>query len=404
MENIKIYVVIFLILTLMVSCDKIGGNNNGDGGNDNPLEPFITLDCSYSDDILLEDHNPNGVDYIVPCGLEMRGGTLEILPGTTILFEDGASLEIVNNAKLIAQGSATNQIRFINEINGIPSWAGIFLDTEGSINIFDHVIIEGAGAVHSFHWANNFKAGITVLDAQISMKNTQIVNSGDAGLVLINDINFTEFENNTIKGSQSFPVVVDIHHLDKIDFNTWSFTDNGAENIRIDNTNSTVGEIRNTFDLTIPSCPIPYFMGLPVECRADLTISAGVEILMGAASFIEFSQNNISFKVNGTPTDRTIIRGAISEAGFWKGVILYNNSIDHKMINLDISDAGGDPFWQGERSGNIALKGFKDQRLIMENCTSTRSLDCDIALYTFFGEMDFENINSGDLIICEEAE
>ena len=70
---------------LAVSCSK--DDNIIKNGND-PL----ALKCEINDKTVLTNRNSSGVDYIVDCGVVVRG-ELIIEPGTTIQFKDGAYLD-----------------------------------------------------------------------------------------------------------------------------------------------------------------------------------------------------------------------------------------------------------------------------------------------------------------------
>ena len=88
------------------------------------------------------------------------GVTLTILPGTTVYFADGASIEVAG--RLVAEGTATQRIRFTRAPGSLGGWVGFTFDeAEGDNRI----------AFADFAFANAGVANLRLLTSTLSIEN-----------------------------------------------------------------------------------------------------------------------------------------------------------------------------------------------------------------------------------------
>ena len=105
------------LIILIAACSKDPLDDNGNSTQG------LKLECFHEKTLTLTDRNTSGVDYIIDCGFSITSGSLIIEPGTTIQFEDGASITIEQNATIKAVNKKKKPIRFTN--NGLNSGVSI---------------------------------------------------------------------------------------------------------------------------------------------------------------------------------------------------------------------------------------------------------------------------------------
>ena len=395
-KYVKFSMIVASVL-IMNACNK--DPLNPDENSNNTNKP-ISLECDIRQSLTLTDRNPLGVDYIVDCQAYVFNGTLAIEPGTTLQFNDGASLSILETGVIKANGTAQNQIKFTNNGGNIPSWAGIFIYTDGVGNSISHAIIEKAGAATSLGLFNEVKGALIIEESKVNVTNNQIINSGDAGIVILNEGEFTTFTNNTIRGSVNFPMVVDAEQVGTIDYNANTYTNNGKEYIEINSPQRVENYIEKP--IVITKAPIPYFISKKTFFYKTTEIMAGTEFVFAENATLAFSAVDTPFRILGTPTNHVIMKGLKAQSGFWGGILIETKGDKYQFDYLDISDGGALDHGYGTLKGNIKLAGFGQAVLSMNNCTSTRSGSCDVVLDEYWDTKTLQNNNSGNLNICKE--
>lgn len=121
------------------------------------------------------------VDYEVTEAAAVGVGenaVLTIEPGTTIYFDAGCELAIIDQAALVAEGTATQPINF-KGVAGVPgSWKGLrFRHTVNALNSLKYVTVDNAGSAGAvgavYMWA----------DPKLTVANSTISNSGSCAFV-----------------------------------------------------------------------------------------------------------------------------------------------------------------------------------------------------------------------------
>ncbi len=395
MNNLNIKFLIGMIIISVMSCTK---EDPGGGGGETSSP--ITLECTHNADITLNNHNANGIDYIVDCDLTIRDGIFSISEGTSIQFRDGASLTVENDGILRAKGISGSPITMSGTNDGTPSWRGLYIYSSAGSNQLQHVTIQDAGDGEVFGQFTDNHAAVT-FQGRLSMSNCTIENSGAIGIYSEENLAQSKidlFENNTITGSKRYPILVNQDLIGDMDLSSCTFTENGDNFVGL---HQESGDRLNN-ETTLEALDIPYFVETGINLYAGLTIESGVDLVMGNGSYIQStSTENQYLLIQGSQSNHVTIRGQEAFSGYWQGIYITRPNALNIWEYLDISDGGSVAQGFNDTPANITLE--QDGSLIINNCTSSRSgSSCDIVLHTFASIPTLEN-NSPDITsVCEE--
>ena len=372
-------------------------------GEDDPLDPVLNgakqLECYYDADITLTNHNPDGIDYIADCLVEVSGGTMIIENGVTIEFKSSAGLEINGEGILKANGISGSPIIF-KGTSSSPSWRGIYINSTQANNTMDHVEILDAGDGASFMLFEETTAAVTV-EGRFSMRNSLISNSGGVGIVteeVSNEASFDYFEDNTIEECASFPIYINMNRSHNFDFASCTFIENGENMVGFHD----FRDDRLYSPLVLEALDVPYFIRGTMDLYAGLTLEAGVDLVMGNNALLKVSTSAEPFlNIQGTQSNRVTIRGKEALSGYWQGIYIATNNAKNIFENLDISDGGSTLIGWNDSPANITLEDKARLKLI--NSTSARSgSSCDLVISTFFGENVVLDNENSDFTVCTE--
>lgn len=351
----------FLLLALLVqSCSK----------DEESTPQALELECRYNSNVTLSNRNPDGVDYIARCQVEVFGGTMTVEPGTTIFFEEGASLYVASSGAIRAVGSAVEPITFTGK-----EWGGVGLEADGRQYLFEHCNFDQVGSGTTFGTFNQNRGTITVADGDLRMSNCILSDGRANGVVQVGEGQLTVLSNVRITGHQDFPIVIEITEVDDIDVQTCTFSNNGQNYIKVQEvlSGNELAAIR-----PIEAQPIPYFITNEMVVDENMTLLAGNEWVFDRGASIQFFESELT--VAGQPGRPVVFRGAEAEVGFWKGIYIQGDGTEMTWKHMDISDGGSSVLDDGNLKANIKLGGFFKATLNLENVTSARSGGCDVAL------------------------
>ena len=386
----------FALLLTLLACNS-DDDMTGPGGTDVLAE---VLPCRIDADLTLTDRNPNGADYIVDCReLEIYGGTLRIEPGTTIQLTAGSSIDVGQNGRLTAVGTANEKIRFVGADGGTgASWGYLFFNTPNAGNRLEHVIVENGGAADLLF----FERTAIAVEGTVGLNHVTVRYSGGNGFTSnspLNPVRLTEFRNNTFADNAGYPISVTPNEVGDLDLMSCTFSDNGEELVRVGRDLSSNAALN--VESTWSAGPIPYLVHNGIDLREGLTIGAGSELVFESNSYLEvpaFADGSY-LTINGTEDQPVIMRGEVSVAGAWPGLLVETSNVRNVFNHLDISDGGeifNSPFDVGR--GNITLYG-EGSRLTLNECTSARA-ECDVVLDNQVGAVEFTNNSPAITDIC----
>ena len=377
---------------MLISC------NSKDSVDENiSLEPKI-LNCNIDNDMSLIDHNPNGVDYIVECGIDVYASMI-INPGTTIQFEEGTYINFLENSKLTAIGTKTDKIRFVGSKDQQSTWAGLYIANNANRNIIQHAVFMDAGYKQKYGSIRKNRAAILTRNATVSFSNLDIVNSGENGMVFLENTKIENIDFINFIGNKYYPIIVPLNNLREIRCSHCTFQDNGKSYILVQTPlGSNQSLVEETF---LQKQPIPFLFLNDLVIDANFILTPGVELVMGLGVRMEVIKQDVFIKIFGKSNGHVVIRGEKPLSRYWSGMYLNAKSLLYEFHFLDISDGGSNTFDWGKETGNIILAGYNKSTLKLKNCTSSNSGNCDIVLNERWQKMKLENDNT-NLVVCRE--
>ena len=315
-----------------------GGSGDGDGDGDS-TPTFSWLDCDGIEvddavdvtDNIEEDAEWSGTIRISSDLTVRQDAVLTIKPGTNIVFEPDASLEIgwnSNGSTIFAEGTADKPIRFCGKVSEPGYWGGVIVGGNvTSDSTMKHVLIADAGGEEV---ALELNQGIT-------LENVQVRGSGADGVWA------TDFDDDSailsVDGAEGFPVVLlEDEAVDHFPLGG-SFEDNEDNRVAL---RMTIVDSDTMFS----EVGIPYFQEKNLQIRegASAEYEAGVDYQFAADTTLEvgWNSNEAEFLVMGTEDAPVMFHGSASSPGYWGGIIIQRNvlttsSIEHAVI----ADAGG---------------------------------------------------------------
>ena len=369
------YLLLALALVTFMSCRKEGCtdenaiNFDADAGKDDGSciyedtgsgeNPTINLAGTSSAPETIENifESSTAYDYYIQ-GTWTIDAAVVIEPGVRILMKANSKVRVTPNGSLDASGTETLPIHFIGEQDVKGFWQNIEFD--GSNNPNNKLIYT---TVHGAGGQTTRPAGVYVRNnSRLVMQNSTVTQSDGNGLEL-NSGNgvLTDFENNTFINCNLNAIKLSSwRQAAEIDYAT-EFSENNSFNRVL------VGSATINTPITINKINGPFYVEGTANIESDMIITAGTEILMGPGSGIYVTPDG-SLKIEGTSSERVIIKGNQEVPGFW-GAIRYEGTVSPNNIIefTDISHGGG----TSTRPGNIYMR--QNAEISMGNSSSNFS-------------------------------
>jgi len=299
----------------------------------------------------------NHIDYIIDGEFAVEGNALlTVAPGVKIVFTGIYSGIVVReNAGLKLQGTPSDPIILTGPVNNNNkgAWAGIRYTSNRADNIIEHAQIINAGT-----WISEAAVYVEA-GGSVSIKNTLISGSAEYGILQWGG-RISEFSNNTVADCNKAPIYVNHVELVANLNNTNSFTNNGNQHVLIQVSYSPES------DFTLKQIAVPYYFSDGLSIDKTFNIEAGTHLLMGANAEINVYEGG-RLNANGNTQNPVQIKGALDEAGYWRGIILSSNR-DNTFNYCMIRNAGSDSWWI-----TAAIHMYAGTRLSIHNSAISKS-------------------------------
>lgn len=329
--------VISTALMFFNSCQK-----NEDNGLNN-LMPYRndasqtqTLDMrEISSDMVLEDR-VNGVDYTIVNNIQVNA-QLTIKPGVTLMFKDGAGIQVNETGALTAIGADGNVILFTSESGKRGAWKGVTIQSNNARNVISYCKIEQGGATNNFG-LGNIVIGRRQQAAQVEISHSEITASGADGIVIAEGSKVNGFNANKVHTNTGFPVSMHITDgMNVMDGN--QFVNNGKEFIKV----SGDGETLITKPILLKKINESFLVSGVVTAGNEFKIEAGSRVFMdsGAEIVIDGSTGTGSFSAVGTESSPIYIAATFNGNGLWNTIRLLSSNSDLNKIEYCTISGGG---------------------------------------------------------------
>lgn len=309
-----------------------GGTETGTGttGGVGSCSPDAPVDLQVEGDIKA-DTTWQGTVRVTGDVDVYEGATLTILPGTAIVFDVDADLELGWNsqaATLVARGTAEAPIELCGASPQAGGWVGVIIQQNVTTDsALEHVLIRHAGG--GGQPALTLAAPITVQDltiTDVAGVGVEAVDfgSGSAGL--------------TVTGAGAAPAVLTgAGAITRFPLGG-DLTGNADDVVEVDFGNLTV-------DTTVHDPGIPYRLeqDLDVYEDAELVFEAGVDWRFAVDTDLEIGWNSqaATLFVDGTAEAPVIFAGETADPGYWVGLIIQGNVTSNSRLSHAIFRDGG---------------------------------------------------------------
>ncbi|MFN8324010.1 MAG: hypothetical protein U0T74_15200 [Chitinophagales bacterium] len=278
----------------------------------------------------------NGVDYMISGALQINAGLI-IKPGVTIMFEDGAGLQVNEEGSISAIGASGNEIYFTSKSGKRSAWKGITILSNNAKNVISYCKVEHGGATNSFG-AGNIILGSGANTAEAEVSFSDITASGSDGIVISEGSKVHNFTGNNLHTNSAFPV--NMHLTDAYQMSDMNqFSNNGKEFIKV----SGNGENVIAKQITLAKLNESFLISGKVTAGNKFTIAAGSRVMMDANAevVIDGASGNGAFVAIGTQSQPISISAIYNGTGIWNTIrFRSSNSNDNRIEYCNISGGG----------------------------------------------------------------
>jgi hypothetical protein len=282
------------------------------------------------------NHNKSGVDYIIKSQVMFQTNSkLTIEPGTEIVFENGGSL-VLNKSTLTAIGSASAHIVFRGQNDTPGFWKSIkFYGNTDNAMAFCDVLNAGAYTSGEFaiYGGGSVIVGNGLGDAALSLENCKIGTSSSYGIFLHDESKLNAFSGNSITNC-NYVAYCDANALGQF---------NGAGNQVPDNVHNQIvcrgGEIHDK--ALWPALTASILFEDDTFIYNEVSIEPGAVLLFESNQAIVLKKganSNTKLFAEGTPAKPIVFRGAVTQKGYWLGMLIESGVT--RMSYCNLSDAG----------------------------------------------------------------
>lgn len=366
--NYALYVLAISGLCLAMACNKKSDNDlltNIPAERKDVSQAQTLQQQNITGNLTLTDR-VNGVDYVIPSTLTVTSGTLNIQPGVTILFEDGAGILVKEEGSIYAAGEEGNTILFTSRSGKRGSWTGITVLSNNAHNVFSYCTIEQGGGETTYGKAD-LVVGAPGNTASAEISHCTIATSDADGIVVSAGSQLRNFTFNRFTTNTGFPVTISLSGLSWLQAGN-QYANNGKQFIQLTSTGDAELNAVDFKKLELPYCLSGSFI-----TAGNVTIQKGSMLYMneGATWVFDGAETNGTFTAIGTVAEPVTIAGVYSPSGFWNSITFKSsgaNPCQLEHCNL----IGGGTATEGKGIVNI-LNATGAVQVAITNCSFMNS-------------------------------
>ena len=315
---------------------------------ENNVSNFIQIGY-YSSDVNDGTLTNQGIPYEVVSDIDVTDQRhLTVEPGVTLAFADcDGKINVRENARITMVGTADEPIVLRGPINNNNpgSWKYVDIDSKRKDNNIEYVQFINGGSDENW--------GVVNVDggAKLTMKNCTFDGSLGYGVVAYSDGSLLEFENNTIKNVEKYPLTMGLVSTNNL----------GKGNVYVDNQSnyilvSAIGD--GTSTMTYQGIPYEAEHGLSLNDKSTLTIEPGVVLRMANDSQFDIYEQTKLYAI-GTPEAPITFCGQDEGSGQWCFLDVMTEKaceLENVIIDQCGYDGYGGGIWYNGASTALSMK------------------------------------------------
>ena len=309
---------------------------------------------------IIEDTTLTAGTYVARQSISVRNGAkLTILPGVTIIFEQGYSMSVEGPAKLYAVGTEANPIVLAGDEMMRGFWGGLrFNNTNSTENRLEYVIVEYGGGYYN---ANLYLTGTSSNPTRAVINHCTFRQSETYGLATAGSVTIGDFTDNVLTSNTLGAASLDANHVGFLE-DTSTFTGNDVDIVDV-----RAGNV--TADTAWSGIDAPYAIDTGVSVLAALDIEPGAVLAFAAGHAMSVEPGGRLAAI-GTAEEPILFTGAEATRGYWGGLRFNNTNSTENRVEYVIFEYGG-----GYYNANVYLTGSSTNptRVAINHCVFRHS-------------------------------
>lgn len=287
-----------------------------------------------------------GVPFHVRNGVDLQA-TLVVGQGVTVDFDENVGID-AHGARLEANGTADDRIRFRGDRRERGFWRGVRFGDATEGNLLRNVVVADAGG-HPWRGTGFSAAGVFVQGSgvEVHLDSCAIQNNAVSGVTATGrGYDFT-VENCVFQGN-AVPVWTNADLVGNFTV-TNAYAGNDASHFRVG-----IRGARSVLqrEATWPDRGIPYRLVRDLRVNDALTIDPGVTVESGGLGDdaptvkieVPFGEaGSLEADASGTAEETIVFTGAEDEAGYWGGIHFSTEERSNTLRDVVVEYAGGSP-------------------------------------------------------------
>jgi hypothetical protein len=357
-----------------------------------PANVEAEISGSISEDTVLEE----GKRYAITDDVTVES-TLTIEPGVYLDF--AADTYMLVRGTILASGTAEAPIVMRGAVQETGYWRGVQINSSDITNVFEHVMVMHTG---SSELADN-KTAILIEGFSrgvLNLKNVTISDVEGYGLFVEASGTIRDFTSNNFTDIGGTPVAVPVDQVHTLDANTTFDSSSNTRNA-VEITGGTL-ELQNEVTWTALNSSVPYYITDNITLNSDLVISE--DAIFEMDSEILFLARDGGIRALGSADEPVIFRGAVEQAGYWRGIQINSSDMTNLLQNVEVRHAGHPTGFQGtqDAEANILVEGFSQGYLTLKDSTVADGGGYGVfvensATFVEEGTNTFENLANADV-------
>lgn len=313
-------------------------------------------------------------DYVVTKGCYLAKQTpviaaavrLTIEPGVKIVFSQDVALNFSADQLLIATGTAADPILLTGATKQRGFWKGLSFD--GILkpdSRLDYVTVEYAGSTKSDRDGAAVKLTADSRGVRASITHSTFVESQGWGLWLAGSAVVPEFSANTLTKNTLGPVSIASEVTGMLDAAS-SYAGNDRDQI-------VVRAYRVAAAATWSVTEVPYALQSGLSIDTDLTLAAGVTLIMTKNTGLTVSGDAGALIAKGTAAKPIRFTGDVAQRGAWNGIIFDGSNNTRNALAYATVEYGGDVTHDADAAGIKLIADSHGVQLAMSQTTVQQS-------------------------------